>query len=87
MIYQIVTLGTPFFKKELIEVCKAYPEIKFIGERDVFKDYPALYLYYGKTAGSSRYQGNLDLVALACQKQILPIAPSATEPLPAGSTA
>lgn len=79
MIYQIVTLGTPFYKKELIEVCKAYPEIKFKRVGDVNKDYPVLYLYYGKTAGSSSYQGNLDLAELARQKQILPIAPSAPE--------
>ena len=79
MIYQIVTLGTPFYKKELIEVCKAYAEIKFKRVGDVDKDYPVLYLYYGKTAGSSRYQGTLDLAELARQKQILPIAPSAPE--------
>lgn len=79
MIYQIVTLGTPFYKKELIEVCKSYPEIKFRRVGDVDSAYPVLYLYYGKTAGSSRYQGNLDLAELARQKQILPIAPSAPE--------
>ena len=79
MIYQIVTLGTPFFKKELVETCKAYPEIKFKGVGTVVRDYPVLYLYYGKTAGSSRYQGDLELAELARQKQILPIAPSAPE--------
>ncbi len=79
MIYQIVTLGTPFFKKELVEACKEYPEIKFKRVGDVVRDYPVLYLYYGKTAGSARYQGNLILAELARQKQILPIAPSAPE--------
>lgn len=79
MIYQIVTLGTPFFKKELVEACKAYPEIKFKKEGDVVRNYPVLYLYYGKTASSSRYQGNLKLAELARQKQILPIATSAPE--------
>ena len=44
MIYQIVTLGTPFYKKELIEVCKAYPEIKFKRVGDVDSAYPVLYL-------------------------------------------
>lgn len=79
MIYQIVTLGTPFYKKELIELCKAYSEIMFKRVGDVDSAYPVLYLYYGKTAGSSHYQGNLDLAELARQKQILPIAPSAQE--------
>jgi hypothetical protein len=79
MIYQIVTLGTPFFKKELVEAFKAYPEIKFKRAGDVVRDYPVLYLYYGKTASSSRYHGDLKLAELARQKQILPIAPSAPE--------
>lgn len=79
MIYQIVTLGTPFYKKELVEACKAYPEIKFKRVGNVVRDYPVLYLYYGKTASSSRYQGDLKLAELARQKQILPIAPSAPE--------
>ena len=79
MIYQIVTLGDPFFTNELIEVCKEYPEVEFKSEGDVDKDYPILYLYYGKTPGSSDYQGDLDLAELARQKQILPIAPSAPE--------
>lgn len=79
MIYQIVTLGEPFFTNELIEACKEYPEIRFKGEEEVDKAYPVLYLYYGKTADSSDYQGDLDLAELARQKQILPIAPSAPE--------
>ena len=79
MIYQVVTLGTPFFKKELVEACKAYPEIKFKIVGDVVREYPVLYLYYGKLAGSSRYRGNLDLSELARQKRILPIAPSAPD--------
>ena len=79
MTYQIVLLGTSFYKKELIEVCKAYPEIKFRRVGDVDSAYPVLYLYYGKTAGSSHYQGDLDLAELARQKQILPIASSAPE--------
>lgn len=79
MIYQIVTLGTPIFKAELVEACKAYPEITFRRVRDVNREYPVLYLYYGKTPASARYQGDLDLTALARQKQILPIAPSAPD--------
>ena len=79
MIYQVVTLGTPFFKTEMVEACKAYPEIKFKRVGDVDRDYPVLYLYYGKTASSSRYQGNLDLSELARQKRILPIVPSAPD--------
>lgn len=79
MIYQIVTLGEPFFEMELVEVCKKYPEIRFKSEGDVVKAYPVLYLYYGKTADSSNYQGNLILAELARHKQILPIASSAPE--------
>lgn len=79
MIYQIVTLGEPFFEKELVEACKEYPEIVFKGEGEVDSAYPVLYLYYGKTAGSSEYHGELKLAELARQKQILPIAPSAPE--------
>lgn len=78
IIYQVITLGTPFFKAELIEACKAYPEIVFKRVGNVDREYPVLYLYYGKVPGSSRYQGNLDLSELALQKQILPIAPSAS---------
>lgn len=79
MIYQVVTLGKPFFKTELMEACKAYPEIVFKGVGKVNAEYPVLYLYYGKTSGSSRYQGDLNLDELARQKQILPIAPSAKD--------
>lgn len=79
MIYQVVTLGTPFYIVELIEACKAYPEITFRSAGNVDREYPVLYLYYGKTAGSSNYRGNLDLVELARHKQILPIAPSAPD--------
>lgn len=79
MIYQVVLLGSPFFKKELIEACKAYSEIKFKSLGNINMDYPVLYLYYGKSAGSSNYQGKLDLTELARQKKILPIAPSATD--------
>ncbi len=78
MTYQTVALGEPFFEKELVEACKLYPEITFKSEEDVVdKNYPVLYLYYGKTPGSSTYRGDLDLAALARQKKILPIAPSA----------
>lgn len=77
MIYQIVTLGEPFFDNELVEACKLYPEITFKSEGDVVdKAYPVLYLYYGKTPDSSDYHGDLKLAELARQKQILPIAPS-----------
>ena len=79
MIYQVVTLGSPFYKKELIKACKAYPEIKFKRVGDVVREYPVLYLYYGKMAGSSHYQGNLDLSELARQKKVLPIVPSAPD--------
>ena len=79
MKYQVVTLGTPFFKKELVEVCKPFTEIKFMRAGDVEIEYPVLYLYFGKTPGSSRYQGGLDLVEIARKRQILPIAPNAPE--------
>ena len=79
MIYQVVTLGTPFFKAELIEACKDYREVVFKSEISVDEEYPVLYLYYGNGASNSRYKGDLDLDKLARQKQILPIARSAPE--------
>lgn len=73
--YQIVTLGTPFFLEELKDNLKDYPTISFLtNEDDVDEKYPHLYLYYGQTEEDANFQGgDISLDRIVKDMSILPI--------------
>lgn len=72
--YQIITLGTPYFLEGLKEALKDYSTITFIAEDDCIDEkYPHLYLYYGVTEQDANYRGKLHLNKIVKDMSLLPI--------------
>lgn len=72
--YQIVTLGTPYFIEELKDSLKDYPTISFLtNEGDVDEKFPHLFLYYGQTKEDANYNGKRPLGKIVNEMSILPI--------------
>lgn len=78
--YQIVTLGTPYFLENLKASLNDYQAISFLTDEDtVDEKYPHLFLYYGQSEGDANYNGKRSLDRIAKDMSILPIVKDVKE--------
>lgn len=77
--YQLLSLGTPFYLEDLLELFVDVPYISLVSLDEINERLPLLILYYGENKGDKTCPYAIDLNVKAKNQEVLPIVKDVTK--------